>query len=221
MVKHGLRTRGLCGQRAKGRNVIVALDQRRHRSAPRDRSPVERPYRFRDGRTVGVDQEPPIFVVTVFGETGKMDLPGPMEREGVDIGHMLETVVNGSDVHIVDIEQEPASSALRDLAQKCADREVRLAQLADLDDEAVIEQLIPVRGIGRWTAEMFLIFGLGRLDVMPVADYGLRAGMKREHSLAELPNRQTLLELTEAWRPYRSIGTWYIWRSFGAVPQSK
>ena len=111
--------------------------------------------------------------------------------------------------------------SLRDLAQKCADREVRLAQLADLDDEAVIEQLIPVRGIGRWTAEMFLIFGLGRLDVMPVADYGLRAGMKREHSLAELPNRQTLLELTEAWRPYRSIGTWYIWRSFGAVPQSK
>ena len=111
--------------------------------------------------------------------------------------------------------------SLRDLAQKCADREVQLAKLAAMDDEEVIDQLVPVRGIGRWTAEMFLIFGLGRLDVLPVADYGLRAGMKREHGLADLPNRQTLLELTEPWKPYRSIGTWYVWRSFGAVPQSK
>jgi DNA-3-methyladenine glycosylase II len=111
--------------------------------------------------------------------------------------------------------------SLRDLAQKCADREVQLRRLAAMDDEEVIAQLVPVRGIGRWTAEMFLIFGLGRLDVMPIADYGLRAGMMREHGLAELPNRATLLELTEPWKPYRTIGTWYIWRSFGAVPQSK
>jgi DNA-3-methyladenine glycosylase II len=111
--------------------------------------------------------------------------------------------------------------SLRDLAEKCADGAVRFKQLAGLDDEAVIEQLTPVRGIGRWTAEMFLIFGLGRLDVLPVNDFGLRNGIRREHELAELPNRATLLELTGGWAPYRTIGTWYIWRSFGAVPQSE
>ena len=110
--------------------------------------------------------------------------------------------------------------SLRDLAEKCASRQIRLKQLAGFDDEAVIEQLIPVRGIGRWTAEMFLIFGLGRLDVLPVADFGLRAGIRREHGLSELPNAAMLRELTALWTPYRSIGTWYIWRSFGPVPQS-
>jgi DNA-3-methyladenine glycosylase II len=111
-------------------------------------------------------------------------------------------------------------ASMRDLAQRCVDGEVRLKKLADLHDEEVIAQLIPVRGIGRWTAEMFLIFGLGRLDVLPVTDFGLRNGIRREHGLAELPNRATLLELTAAWSPYCSIGTWYIWRSFGDVPQS-
>ena len=110
--------------------------------------------------------------------------------------------------------------SLRDLAERCLDGEIRLKKLADLGDEEVIAQLTPVRGIGRWTAEMFLIFGLGRLDVLPVTDFGLRNGIRREHGLAELPNRGTLLELTAAWSPYRSIGTWYIWRSFGEVPQS-
>jgi DNA-3-methyladenine glycosylase II len=110
--------------------------------------------------------------------------------------------------------------SLRDLAEKCVSGEVRLKKLADLDDEEVIAQLTPVRGIGRWTAEMFLIFGLGRLDVLPVTDFGLRSGIKREHTLPDLPSRATLLELTADWSPYRSIGTWYIWRSFGPVPQS-
>jgi DNA-3-methyladenine glycosylase II len=110
--------------------------------------------------------------------------------------------------------------SLRDLAERCVSGEIRLKHLADHDDEEVIAQLTPVRGIGRWTAEMFLIFGLGRLDVLPVTDFGLRSGMKREHSLPDLPNRATLLELTTSWAPYRSIGTWYIWRSFGDVPQS-
>src|SRR5205085_6762463 len=75
--------------------------------------------------------------------------------------------------------------SMRDLAQRCIDGEIRLKQLADLDDEEVITQLTPVHGIGRWTAEMFLIFGLGRLDVLPVADFGLRNGIRREHGLSE------------------------------------
>lgn len=111
-------------------------------------------------------------------------------------------------------------AALRDLAEKCVTRAVPLKKLAGMEDEKVIETLIPVRGIGRWTAEMFLIFSLGRLDVLPVGDYGLRAGVQKQYTLGDLPDKATLTELTEPWRPYRSIGTWFIWRSFGNVPQS-
>jgi DNA-3-methyladenine glycosylase II len=110
--------------------------------------------------------------------------------------------------------------SLRDLAARVAAREVRLDRLDQLTDEEVIEQLLPVRGIGRWTAQMFLIFSLQRLDVLPVDDFGLRSGVQRHYGLAELPGKKILTEQAEPWRPYRSIATWYIWRSLGPVPQS-
>lgn len=111
--------------------------------------------------------------------------------------------------------------SLRDLAAKCSAGEVPLRKLPELDDEAVIEALTLVHGIGRWTAEMFLIFSLGRLDVLPIGDYGLRAGVRKQYELADLPDKNTLTTLAEPWRPYRSVGTWFIWRSFGNVPQSE
>jgi DNA-3-methyladenine glycosylase II len=111
--------------------------------------------------------------------------------------------------------------ALRDLAEKVQTGHVPLAELPTLPDEEVIARLLPVRGIGRWTAEMFLIFALGRLDVLPVADYGLRAGVQRHYGLAEIPKIPALVELAEPWRPYRSVATWFFWRSFGFVPQSE
>ena len=111
--------------------------------------------------------------------------------------------------------------ALRDLAGKCQSGEVPLKKLPKLPDEEVIELLVPVHGIGRWTAEMYLIFALGRSDILPVHDLGLRAGVRNNWSLAELPGRDELVELADPWRPYRSIATWFIWRSFGVVPQSK
>ena len=111
--------------------------------------------------------------------------------------------------------------ALRDLAEKCADGTLPLKKLPNMDDAAVVETLVQVRGIGPWTADMFLIFSLGRLDVLPVGDYGLRAGIQRHYELPELPKKDSLLKLAEPWQPYRSIGTWYIWRGFGAVPQSE
>jgi DNA-3-methyladenine glycosylase II len=110
--------------------------------------------------------------------------------------------------------------AVRDLAQKVQDGTVRLGGLHRLADEEVIAHLLPVYGIGRWTGEMFLIFSLGRLDVLPVHDLGLRAGIRRYYELAELPSPADLTRLAEPWRPYRSIATWYFWRSFGFVPQS-
>lgn len=111
--------------------------------------------------------------------------------------------------------------SLRDLAEKVQSRALVLHALHRFSDEDVIASLVPVRGIGRWTAEMFLIFSLGRLDVLPVADWGLRVGVQRQYSLVEPPTKAHLVELAEPWRPYRSIATWYFWRSLGAVPQSR
>jgi DNA-3-methyladenine glycosylase II len=111
--------------------------------------------------------------------------------------------------------------SIRDLASKCASGEVPIKKLAAMPDEEVIETLLPVRGIGRWTAEMFLMFSLGRRDVLPVADYGLRAGVMRQYGLPELATKAQLEDIGEPWRPFRSIATWYIWRTLGPVPQSE
>ena len=110
--------------------------------------------------------------------------------------------------------------SLRDLAEHCRTGKVDFDELPSLEDEEVIARLIPVRGIGRWTAEMFLIFSLGRLDVLPLADYGLRAGVQKNYALPEVPAKRELVDLAEPWRPFRSVATWFIWRSLGNVPQS-
>lgn len=109
---------------------------------------------------------------------------------------------------------------MRDLADKVHLGHVPLANLHELSDEEVIECLLPIHGIGPWTAQMFLIFSLGRLDILPVADFGLRAGVQRHYKLRKLPDKNRLHKLAEPWRPYRSIATWYIWRSLGGVPES-
>lgn len=111
--------------------------------------------------------------------------------------------------------------ALKDLAERSGNGLLPLDRLTEFSDEEVVDYLLPVRGIGRWTAEMFLIFSLGRLDVLPVDDFGLRAGVRDLYQLPELPARAALRERGEVWRPYRSIATWYFWRSRGWVPQSK
>jgi DNA-3-methyladenine glycosylase II len=109
---------------------------------------------------------------------------------------------------------------LLDLAARVEDGRLPLRRMGQMDDEEVIAALVPVPGIGRWTAEMFLIFSLGRLDVLPVDDFGLRAGLRDLYTLPGLPTRQATRDLAEPWRPYRSIATWYMWRSRGFAPQS-
>ena len=106
---------------------------------------------------------------------------------------------------------------LRDLSERVEGKNLRLRALRLLDDEEVIAQLIQVKGIGRWTAEMFLMFSLGRPDVLPIDDLGFRSAVKRHYSFEEMPKRDALIELGECWRPYRSIATWYLWRSL-ALP---
>jgi DNA-3-methyladenine glycosylase II len=111
--------------------------------------------------------------------------------------------------------------SIRDLAEKVRSKALPMSELHAMEDEDVIANLIPVRGIGRWTAEMYLIFSLGRLDVLPVDDLGLRVGVQRLYGLKDLPVKKHVTELAEPWRPYRSVATWYFWRSLGNVPQSR
>lgn len=106
---------------------------------------------------------------------------------------------------------------LRDLADKCASGELNEDGMNELDDEEVIQRVSAVKGIGRWTGEMYLIFSLGRPDVLPVDDLGVRRGMQVSYALPELPKPDEMRRIAEPWRPYRSAGTWYMWRSLGVA----
>jgi DNA-3-methyladenine glycosylase II len=102
---------------------------------------------------------------------------------------------------------------IRDLAGRWRDGSLPHHRLATMTDPEVIELLTQVKGIGRWTAEMVLIFTLRRPDVLPVDDLGFRAAVQREYGLPDRPGAAQLRELGEAWRPYRSVATLYLWRS--------
>ena len=104
-------------------------------------------------------------------------------------------------------------SYIKDLSKKIETRELNMRKISSESDEYIVEQLTNVRGIGRWTAEMFLIFSLGRLDVLPVGDLGLKKGIQLMYSYTELPNEKEIEELAESWRPYRTVATWYLWKS--------
>ena len=101
---------------------------------------------------------------------------------------------------------------MRDLARKAADG-LPLRTLSRLPDESIIEVLTEVKGIGRWTAEMYLIFRLGRLDVLPVDDYGVRKAMQNAWRKRALPSPDWMRRTAEPWRPYRTVASWYLWRS--------
>jgi 3-methyladenine DNA glycosylase/8-oxoguanine DNA glycosylase len=104
--------------------------------------------------------------------------------------------------------------ALRDLAQRTLAGTVpTLAQLGTMSDDAIVESLVQVRGIGRWTAEMLLIFRLGRPDVLPATDYGVRSGFMLAYGKRALPSPEELARHGEKWRPHRTAASWYLWRA--------
>jgi DNA-3-methyladenine glycosylase II len=103
--------------------------------------------------------------------------------------------------------------SLMDLSDRVVNRGLDLDGLRELADEEVIARLLPVRGIGRWTAQMFLIFSLGRPDVLPVDDLGLKVAIQRHYGMDSLPARLTIEETAKKWRPWSSVATWYLWRS--------
>jgi DNA-3-methyladenine glycosylase II len=102
---------------------------------------------------------------------------------------------------------------LRDLAAHVVDERLPLERLHGEDDDTVMEQLVAVKGIGVWTAEIFLMFRLKRPDVFPADDLGLVKAAQRIYGLRQRPDRRKLLAIAEAWRPYRSVAAWYLWRS--------
>jgi DNA-3-methyladenine glycosylase II len=102
---------------------------------------------------------------------------------------------------------------IKDLSTKVIERKLDVSILHKLSDEEIIDQLIQVKGIGRWTAEMFLIFCLGRSDVLPVTDLGIRKAMQKKYSLSELPKPAEMLSIAQPWKPYRTVATWYLWKS--------
>jgi DNA-3-methyladenine glycosylase II len=113
----------------------------------------------------------------------------------------------------------PKILALRDLASKTLDGTVPANRVINrLDDEAIVERLVAVRGIGRWTVEMLLIFQLGRPDVLPVDDFGVRNGFRIAYGRRSLPTPKEVLHYGERWKPYRTAASWYLWR---AVDRSK
>ncbi|MBX3417423.1 MAG: DNA-3-methyladenine glycosylase 2 family protein [Pirellulaceae bacterium] len=110
------------------------------------------------------------------------------------------------------VSQQKASYCL-DLARHVLDGQVNLQQLNRRSDAEIIDELVQVKGIGVWTAQMFLIFCLGRLDVLPVDDLGIKNAVMQTYGLRKQPDAGRIQKLAQPWRPYASIASWYLWRS--------
>jgi DNA-3-methyladenine glycosylase II len=107
---------------------------------------------------------------------------------------------------------------LRDLAERLESDALRLDDLEDVPDTDVAERLLEVKGVGQWTVDMYLLFHLGRPDVLPVGDLGIRRAAMLSYGLRKLPQPDRLVKLARPWRPWRSVASWYLWASLRAVP---
>ncbi len=112
----------------------------------------------------------------------------------------------------------PKARYILSLAEHFIDGSLKREQWSEMDDEAVIERLVQVKGIGRWTAEMFLIFHLLRPDVLPLGDIGIQKAIANNFNGGIRPSAKEMATIAEPWRPWRSVASWYLWRSLDAVP---
>ena len=136
-----------------------------------------------------------------------MELVGP---DGLTAANLARFTVD--ELRSVGLSPQKASY-VADLAAKVSDGTVDLPQIGRLSDERVVETLTQVKGIGRWTAQMFLIFSLGRPDVLPHDDLGVRTAIRDRYGLDELPDKATCHTIATPWRPYASVASWYCWRT--------
>ena len=138
----------------------------------------------------------------VMDLAGGKRFPSPEEMADIDDATLRAAGLSGNKL-----------AALRDLAAKAADGTLPTARsIVHLSDEEIIARCTAVRGVGRWTVEMLLIFRLGRPDVMPVDDFGVRNGYRIAHDLDAMPAPKALLAATQHWSPWRSVAAWYMWR---------
>lgn len=136
-----------------------------------------------------------------------MALVGP---DGLTAGSLAQ--FNTDELRSAGLSSQKASY-VANLAAKVNDGAVNLRQIGRLSDEAVVDSLTQVKGIGRWTAQMFLIFSLGRPDVFPHDDLGVRTAIRDRYGLDDLPDKTTSHSIAAPWRPYASVASWYCWRS--------
>ena len=128
--------------------------------------------------------------------------PTPEKLKGISEKRLREVGLSGQKVKY-----------MKDLSAKFIDGIVRPHRMAYQGNEEIIQQLISIYGVGRWTAEMFLIFSLNRLDVLPLGDLGLRVGVQKIYNMKALPSPDKVSKLGKKWQPFETIGTWYTWRS--------
>jgi DNA-3-methyladenine glycosylase II len=147
---------------------------------------------------------------TIFGRVLDLfggEVPAPKQLIGADPDALRAAGLSRAKV-----------TYLRDLAERVEDGDLDLDHLTELSDEQVSEQLTAVKGLGQWTADMFLIFHLGRPDVLAVGDLGIRRAVERAYGRPEIPDAATLTRIAEPWRPYRSLGCLYLWASLDNAP---
>jgi DNA-3-methyladenine glycosylase II len=130
-----------------------------------------------------------------------------------------DDVLKASDAELRGVGLSNAKVAYaRDLAARLASGELNLAKVSRKDDDAIVDELVAVKGIGRWTAEMFLLFKLGRPDVWATDDLGLQNAVRNRYGVQ--PAKPKMLEIAEPWRPWRSVASWYLWRSLALTAPS-
>ena len=151
---------------------------------------------------------------TIFGRFVAL-FPGGEIPHAAAIHGLTDDVLRGVDLSGQKI------GYVRDLCARIADRRLLLDELEGLDDEQVVERLTSVKGFGRWTAEMFLMFRLHRPDVLPVGDLGIVTAIQRLYGLRTRPDPKRILKIGEAWRPYRSVASWYLWQTLAAAKSEK
>lgn len=145
-----------------------------------------------------------------FRELFYKDFPEPEEILAKSIDELRTAGLSGAKANYI-----------RDLAQHVLDGKLQFAKFDQLTNQEIIDELTAVKGIGEWTAHMFLIFCMGRTDILPTGDLGIRNGIQKLYGLSVVPTPQQVVEIAEqnGWRPYQSIASWYIWHSLDNAPK--
>jgi len=189
------------------RDPILAPVIRKHRRSPLD-APAMDPFAALV-RTITSQQISTKAAATIYGRLAALMPEGvsPAAIAALTDEHMRQAGLS-----------RQKSAYLRDLAGKVSTGELPVQMLHELSDEAVIEAIVKVKGLGRWSAEMFLMFRLRRPDVLPVDDLGIVTAIRRLYGLRKNPKPDRIKKIGEAWRPYRTVACWYLWRSLENTP---